>query len=412
VILVAILFALVMAGIAAVCAAADGAMLALDPDDGLPAPLTSLYSRRERAHRALAFARLLGQLGAGIGVALVVNRWADSAMAWFLITGALAVLLVGCSESIARSAGDTMGARAALVLSPFIRALERLLAPVVVLGEIIDRALHALLPRRKPLEEELEATAQQFKQVVAAEAEVSQDEQQLLNGVFRLAQNEVRDIMVPRVDVVAIDHEAPWAEVVERVRSSEHSRLPVYTGSIDNIVGVLYAKDLLPAVVSDEAPRGGWPTLVRPAVFIPGAKKADEQLRDFQSNRTHIAIVVDEFGGTAGVITIEDVLEEIVGDIRDEYDVEEASVVQENGRRFWVSARLTLSELSEVLGQDFQRDDVTTVGGLVYERLGRVPRAGEEFTLEGFRVVVERVERRRVHRVYFERLPVGAGHAA
>ena len=411
-IVVAALFALLSAGLAALCAAADGAMLALDPDDGLPPPLASLYARRERAHRALAFARLLGQLAAGIGVALVVNRWADSAMAWLLITSVLAVLLVGCSESIARSAGDTMGARAAVALLPFIKTLERLLAPVVLLGEIIDRALHVLLPRRKALEEELEATAQQFKQIVAAEAEVSQDEQQLLNGVFRLAQTEVREIMVPRVDVVAIDREASWADVVERVRSSEHSRLPVYTESIDNIVGVLYAKDLLPSVVSGDAPRGGWPTLVRPAVFIPGAKKADEQLRDFQSNRTHIAVVVDEFGGTAGVITIEDVLEEIVGDIRDEYDEEEAAIVQENGRRFWVSARLTLSELSELLGHDFERDDVTTVGGLVYERLGRVPRAGEEFTLDGFRVVVERVERRRVHRVYFERLPVGAEHAA
>jgi CBS domain containing-hemolysin-like protein len=290
--------------------------------------------------------------------------------------------------------------------------LERTLAPVVVLGEVIDRGLQVLMPRRKRLEEELEATAEQFKQVVAAEADVSLDQKQLLNGVFRLAQTEVHEIMVPRVDVVAIDKAAPWAEVVERVRNSEHSRLPVYTESIDNIVGVLYAKDMLPSVLSDEEPREGWAALVRPAVFIPGAKKTDEQLRDFQSTRTHIAIVVDEFGGTAGVITIEDVLEEIVGDIRDEHDEEEASVIQEDGRRFWVSARLTLSELSELLGHDFQREDVSTVGGLVYERLGRVPRSGEEFTLGGFRVVVERVERRRVHRVYFERLPVGAEHAA
>jgi CBS domain containing-hemolysin-like protein len=405
-------FALLATTLAALCAAADGAMLALDPDDDLPAPLASLYARRERAHRALAFARLLGQLGAGIGVALVVSRWAESVTVWLLITAALAVLLVGCSESIARSAGDTMGARAATRLLPFVRTLERVLAPVVVLGEVIDRGLQVLMPRRKRLEEELEATAEQFKQVVAAEADVSQDQKQLLNGVFRLAQTEVHEIMVPRVDVVAIDKAAPWGEVVERVRNSEHSRLPVYTESIDNIVGVLYAKDMLPSVLSDEEPREGWATLVRPAVFIPGAKKTDEQLRDFQNTRTHIAIVVDEFGGTAGVITIEDVLEEIVGDIRDEHDEEEASVIQEDGRRFWVSARLTLSELSELLGHDFQREDVSTVGGLVYERLGRVPRSGEEFTLDGFRVVVERVERRRVHRVYFERLPVGAEHAA
>jgi CBS domain containing-hemolysin-like protein len=212
--------------------------------------------------------------------------------------------------------------------------------------------------------------------------------------------------------VIAVDRDATWLDVVERVRASEHSRLPVFADSIDNVVGILYAKDLLPAVQAGEEPVGGWTTLVRPAVFIPRAKKADQQLRDFRTSGTHMAIVVDEFGGTAGLITIEDVLEEIVGDIRDEYDVEEASVVQEDGRRFWVSARLTLNELSDLLGHDFERDDVSTVGGLVYERLGRVPRSGEELTIGGFRVVVERVERRRVRRVYFERLGADAEHAA
>ena len=144
-------------------------------------------------------------------------------------------------------------------------------------------------------------------------------------------------------------------------------------------------------------------TLVRPAVFIPGAKMIDQQLRDFQANRTHIAVVVDEFGGTAGIVTIEDILEEIVGEIRDEYDVEEASVEQEDGRRFWVPGRLTVDELSELVGHDFHREGVTTVGGLVYELLGRVPQSGETFTLDGFRVVIERVVKRRVERVYFER---------
>jgi CBS domain containing-hemolysin-like protein len=408
----AVLFALLASVLAAFCAAADGALLSLDPDDGLPASLARLHGRRERAHRALAFARVLGQLGAGIGVALAVGLWTNSRLIWTAVTIIVAIGLVGLSESVARSAGDTLGQRGAERLLPFIVALEQLLAPIVVLGEIIDRGLHMLLPRRARASDERDATTKQFKQIVAAEAEVSQDEEVLLNGVFRLGETEVHEIMVPRVDVVAIDRDAPWSEVVDRVRSSEHARLPVYDETIDNVVGVLYAKDLLPAVLLDEPPPGGWPALVRPAVFIPGAKKADAQLRGFQTSGTHMAIVVDEFGGTAGVITIEDVLEEIVGDIRDEYDEEEASVVQENGRRFWVSARLTLSELSELLRHDFQRDDVSTVGGLVYELLGRVPKAGEEFVLDRFRVVVERVDRRRVQRVYFERLDFDREHAA
>ena len=226
----------------------------------------------------------------------------------------------------------------------------------------------------------------------------------LLNGVFRLGQTEVQEIMVPRVDIVAIDRDAPWSEVVDRVRSSEHARFPVYADSIDNIVGILFAKDLLPTVVADEVP-DDWTSLVRPAVFIPGAKNADVQLRDFQATRTHIAIVADEFGGTAGLITIEDVLEEIVGDIRDEYDEDEPLVESEDDVRYWLSARMTLDELSELVGHGFHREDVSTVGGLVYEVLGRVPRAGEELVFDGFRLVVEKVVHRRVTRVFVERLP-------
>jgi CBS domain containing-hemolysin-like protein len=214
----------------------------------------------------------------------------------------------------------------------------------------------------------------------------------------------VQEVMVPRVDMIGVERQTPWSEVLDRVRSSQHARLPVYEDTLDHVVGILFAKDLLAAVLDDAEPAEGWESLVRSATFIPESKTIDAQLRDFKSSRTHIAIVVDEYGGTAGLITIEDILEEIVGDIRDEYDREEPPIVAEQGRRFWVSGRVTLDELSEVLGHDFEREDVTTVGGLVFECLGRVPRAGEQLTLEGFRVVVERVVRRRIDRVYFERL--------
>jgi putative hemolysin len=402
--ILALVLTIVASALAALSATADGALLALDARPGLPAPLDALYARRERAHRALAFARVLSQLGAGMAfaVALALNARAF----WqIVVIGAVgSLVLVGLSETVARAAGDVGSTHTARRLYPVIVTVERLLAPVVALGAALDNALHRLLPPNERHEERRDATAEQFRQIVAAEADVTKEQQVLLNGVFRLGDTEVHEVMVPRVDIVALDRETPWSEVVDKLRSSEHARLPVYADSIDNVIGILYAKDLLPAVLADVPPADGWTGLVRPATFIPGAKKADLQLREFQASGTHIAIVVDEFGGTAGLITIEDVLEEIVGDIRDEYDVEEAAVEQEGGRRFWVSARLTLAELSELLQHDFQREDVTTVGGLVYELLGRVPKAGEEFVIEGFRVVVERVERRRVRRVYFERL--------
>ena len=145
--------------------------------------------------------------------------------------------------------------------------------------------------------------------------------------------------------------------------------------------------------------------LVRPAMFIPGTKTIDQQLREFKSTGTHIAIVVDEYGGTAGLVTIEDILEEIVGDIRDEHDVEEPDVVLDvPSGRAWVAGQVTVDELSDALGWRFAREGVTTVGGLVFSTLGRVPKAGEQLRIGPFRVVVERVVRRRIRRVFFERV--------
>ena len=176
----------------------------------------------------------------------------------------------------------------------------------------------------------------------------------------------------------------------------------VFDGTLDEVVGILYAKDLLPALIADEEPSGGWRKLVHPASFIPASKSVESQLREFRSSRRHLAIVVDEFGGTAGVVTLEDVLELIIGDIQDEDDAEPPDVEREDGDRYWVAAGVTLDELSDLTGQDFRRGDVTTVGGLVMELLGRVPRAGESLVVGQYRLIVERVVRRRIERVYLE----------
>jgi putative hemolysin len=288
-------------------------------------------------------------------------------------------------------------------LASVIAIADLLLQPVTRLGGAVERALSRALPPADESKVQRELGAEQFRAVVAAEADVTEAEEELLHGVFSLGDTDVQEIMVPRVDVVGIDKTTPWSEVMDRVRSSEHARFPVFEDTLDNVIGILYAKDLLPSVIADGEP-DDWSTLMRPPSFIPATKAIDQQLRDFKAQRTHIAIVIDEFGGTAGLVTIEDVLEEIVGEIRDEYDQEEAPVVQEGHERFWVSGRVTLADLSELLGYDFQRDDITTVAGLVYEAFGRVPKSGEPTTLAGFRLVVERVRRRRIERVYFERI--------
>ena len=390
--------------IATLAAAADGALLGGDPE---PAPsVVGALRGRERAHRALALSRVLAHLLAGAALArgLGIHRGDGLRGAAIALAAALAVVVL--VEGIARSLGFVTAPRFVLAFAPLVRALEVLLSPVLRLGVALDSLFERLMPAPTIEEraEQREEATEQFRQVVAAEADVTRDEAALIHGVFSLGDTAVREVMVPRVDIVGIDSTTRWSEAVDRVRSSEHARFPVYDETLDNVIGILYAKDLLPFVIDDDEPMRGWQTLVRPATFIPTSKPIDAQLRDFKASRTHIAIVSDEFGGTAGLVTIEDVLEEIVGEIRDEYDVEEPEVEHEEGRRFWVSGRLSLDELSERLGQNFVEEDITTVGGLVYETFGRVPRAGESSVIGSYKMVVERVRGRRIERVYFERV--------
>jgi len=388
--------------IAAASSVADGALLAFDPSAAPAEHPGGAIHERERSHRALSALRVLAHVGAGAAIAqgLVVNGWSFAARAIAAVL--LAVVLVAVSEGMARSIGYGLGSRAFDALRDFVRGTTLLLRPVVALGSALERSLQRVLPAGGIGAEEGH-NAERFREVVAA-ADVSSAEEELMHGVFSLGDTEVREIMVPRVDIVGIAATTPWSEVLDRVRSSEHARFPVYDDTLDNVIGILYAKDLLGAVVAAEEPPGGWLRLVRGAVFIPTTKTIDAQLRDFKDSRTHIAIVSDEYGGTAGLVTIEDVLEEIVGEIRDEYDVEEPDVEREGGARFWVAGRVPVDELLELMGVDFGIHDVTTVGGLVYALFGRVPRAGEALTRAGVRVVVERVRRRRIERVYFERL--------
>ncbi len=384
---------------AAFCAFADGALLALE-DDEPPAAVRSaaLLARRERAHRALAFARILALLLAGASTSLVV-RTAElpvSAVAPLVIALGLVVILL--AEVAARSAGDMLAASALEPVAGVVALIEGLLRPVVGFGQWCDEFLLDLLPPNAPNADDREESIEQFREVVAADATPA--EAVMLKGVFSLGDTTVREIMVPRVDIVGVEQQTSWSELVDRVRSAQHARLVVFHEVLDDVVGILYAKDLLSAVVDGAEPEGGWLSLVRPAVFIPGGNTVDAQLREFRATHRHIAIVADEFGWTAGLVSLEDALELIVGDIRDEHDAGEAEVVRGEQGELWLSARITLEELSDLVGHDFTRDDVTTVGGLVYELVGQVPRAGQILDLPGYRLIVERVVGHRVERVY------------
>ena len=403
--------AVLATGAAALVAAADAALVTERGSvDGDEPPSTRLD--RERQHRSFAVARLCALVVAGAGLWWWIDAQPTDVprASLLLVVGALVVVAI--VEGVARSAGDALGPNALRSARPVVRILRWAVMPIVASGMKVDAILERLLPPTHDVKSERAAASEQFREVVSSDSEITREERALLHGVFTLDQTTVEEVMMPRVEVIAIDRETPWSEVVDRLRSSGHARVPVYASEIDNVVGILYAKDLLPAIVADDEPRDGWATRIRPASFIPATKTLDTQLHDFKASGTHIAIVMDEYGGMAGVITIEDVLEQIVGEIRDEHDEEDAALVVEGRDRFWASGRLPIDELSSATGHDFANDDVTTVGGLVYARLGRVPRAGEAFFLDGFRIIVERVVRRRIMRVFLERLHVGRGASA
>jgi magnesium and cobalt transporter len=225
------------------------------------------------------------------------------------------------------------------------------------------------------------------------------NQRDMLLGLFSLADTTVAEVMTPRIDIIAVDVSADRQEVIATLRRCEHARLLVYDEHPDAVAGVLYAKDMLASIADDQADVA-WHTLIRPAAFVPEGKTLDRQLRDFQRGPSHLAVVVDEFGGTAGLITLEDILEQIVGEIQDEHDTDEVAPIQEApDSHLVVQGNTSLAELEAVLGHTFNREDVSTVGGLILALFGRVPRAGETVELEGFRFMADQVLRRRVRRV-------------
>ena len=230
-------------------------------------------------------------------------------------------------------------------------------------------------------------------------------ERDMIHSVFALGEKKVHEVMVPRPDITAIDVNTPPEQVLEAVVSAGHSRIPVYEGSPDEIIGVLYVKDLFRRLA-----RGESVTIrpfLRPAQFVPETKKVDELLREMQNDKVHIAIVVDEYGGTAGLVTIEDLVEEIVGEIRDEYDVDEELVLPVSDHEALMDARVPFSEVKETFGLDDPdgEEEFDTLGGYVTHELGRLPKVGETIQRNRVKFIVESVDGRRIGRIRVIREP-------
>ncbi|HEY5671717.1 MAG TPA: hemolysin family protein [Anaerolineales bacterium] len=232
---------------------------------------------------------------------------------------------------------------------------------------------------------------------------LEQEERRMLRSIFELGNTLAREIMVPRIDILALDVHTNLPDALDVLLNTGHTRVPVYQDTVDNILGLLYAKDLL-RVWREGDTTGSLRNLLRPAYFVPEAKKVDELLAEMQSRRVHMAMVVDEYGGIAGLVTMEDIVEEIVGEIQDEYDLAEELPYNElSDGEYLFMGRVDLEDLNEVLGTHLTRDEADTLGGLIYSRLGRVPVSGESVQVDDLLLTIEQVSGRRIRKVRVQR---------
>jgi CBS domain containing-hemolysin-like protein len=260
-------------------------------------------------------------------------------------------------------------------------------------------SLSRLLSGRKRITEE---EIQEIMDASEEEGLINEEENEMIQAILSLRDTVVREIMVPRTDVTCVTVDSTVQETLAAIIDCGHSRIPVYEGTVDNIVGVLYAKDLLRFWRSEDG-RVDLRVIMRPPYFIPESKNLEELLQEFRRKRVHIAIVIDEYGGTSGLVTIEDLLEQIVGDIQDEYDREEEWLVEQEGGAAVVDARLSIDDLAEHFAVEVERDKFDTVGGLIAHTTGTIPRAGEEIVCAGLLLKVLDANGRRVGKVLVSR---------
>ena len=230
------------------------------------------------------------------------------------------------------------------------------------------------------------------------DSDTIEEEHEMISNILDLDQAMVHEIMVPRTDIATVSVETPVLSVVELARQAGHSRIPVYRDSVDSIIGVVHAKDFLRFVDTDVS-EVNLLELLRPAYFVPESKRVGELLHDLRREKVHLAVVVDEYGGTAGIVTIEDILEEIVGEIQDEYDRELPLVERVGPDEVIVDGRIPIDELAEIFDTDFSDGDYDTIGGFVQQQLGRIPESGEVVETDGLRFEVLAVEHRRIRTI-------------
>lgn len=237
---------------------------------------------------------------------------------------------------------------------------------------------------------------------------IEEEEQELIHGLVSFKEITVREVMTPRVDMFAVSVETKFEELMQTITESGHSRIPLYNESLDNIVGIIYAKDLLPYLGDEESRKSlSIEKISRKVIFVPESKLISELMHEFQEKKLHIGIVVDEYGGTSGLISLEDILEEIVGEIRDEYDKEEREITKLKDGSYLVLGKVPIDELNELLGISFssENDDYDTVGGFIFNFAGSIPEKDFSFEFKGYRFTVVELMNNRINKVLIQGIP-------
>ncbi len=358
------------------------------------------------AYAAVNLVAGLETLLAGTGM----SSAAASTTALIVVTVILALFTIVFAELVPKSLALSNPERYALVLAVPVDFIARLLGPVIALLTGVTRAVTGVFGVTR--NQEAEITAEELRLIVERGGEqgvLEAEEEQMINAVIELGERRVHEVMVPRVSIAGLSVDATFEDAIDLVIQEGHSRVPVYEDSIDEVVGILYAKDLLPYLKADAEAHPPLRKLLRPPVLVPESMTIDDLLHELQRRKVHLAIVLDEYGGTAGMVTIEDLLEEIVGEIQDEYDVEEPMVVRLSETEARVDGRADVDALNELFDDlSFELEDseeYDTVGGLVFHRIGKVPSPGDRVQLDGVSLTVETTDGRRVGKVLVVRNP-------
>jgi CBS domain containing-hemolysin-like protein len=318
-------------------------------------------------------------------------------------TVAMTLLLFIFAEVTPKTFAIQQTDRVALRVAPLLVWLQRIFGP---LARALLKVANVIIPG-KGLPQGPFVTEQEIKtmvEVASDEDQIEEEEKDLIHSIFEFGDTIVREVMVPRPDIIAIEDDRTLSDVMELVLQHGYSRIPVYHEDLDHIIGVVYAKDVLKAL-HQKTDGASLEELSRPARFVPESKKCAELLREMQRKKFHISLVTDEYGSISGLVTLEDLLEELVGEITDEYDREEPMMIPVGEGRYRVDGRIPIDELSELLDVELPQEEWDTVGGLMMGLLGAIPSEGQEVDFDHLRFKAERVQGRRIARVLVSRVP-------